>query len=125
MPPDPLPWLLGVARKALANRRRGDRRRGALAGRLAALPPEHGADPAERAGEAEAVLAALARLSEDDRETLAVVAWEGLSPAQAARVAGCSARAFSKRLSRARARLTAALAEEAPLTAADTRETTA
>lgn len=71
------------------------------------------------------MLAALARLSEDDRETLAVVAWEGLSPAQAARVAGCSARAFSKRLSRARARLTAALAEEAPLTAADTRETTA
>ncbi len=124
VPADPLPWLLGVARRALANRRRGDRRRGALAERLAALPPEHASDPAERAGEAQAVRAALSRLSEDDRETLALVAWEGLSPAQAALVAGCSARAFSKRLSRARARFAAALADAgaAPLQAPAPRE---
>ncbi|HTI32206.1 MAG TPA: sigma-70 family RNA polymerase sigma factor [Miltoncostaea sp.] len=111
VPGDPLPWLLGVARKALANRRRGDRRRGALTARLAALPPEHGADPAERAGEAQAVRAALGRLPSADREALILVAWDGLTPAQAAAVAGCSPRAFSKRLSRARARLAAALVD--------------
>jgi Sigma-70 region 2 len=41
VPSDALPWLLGVARRVLANRRRGEQRRAALAGELAvhARPP--------------------------------------------------------------------------------------
>jgi RNA polymerase sigma-70 factor (ECF subfamily) len=113
VPADPLPWLLGVCRRALANGRRGEARRRALRARLEGLPAEVAPDPAERAGEDEALRAAFAALSSDDRETLALVAWEGLTPARAAEVAGCSARAFSKRLSRARARLARALAEDA------------
>jgi RNA polymerase sigma-70 factor, ECF subfamily len=109
VPADPLPWLLGVCRRVLANGRRGEGRRRALRARLEGLPAETAPDPAERAGEAEALRAAFATLSPEDRDTLALVAWEGLTPARAAAVAGCSARAFSQRLSRARARLARAL----------------
>ena len=35
VPVDPLPWLLGVARRVLSTQRRGERRRGALHDRLA------------------------------------------------------------------------------------------
>jgi len=34
VPVDPLPWLLGVARRVLSTQRRGERRRGALRDRL-------------------------------------------------------------------------------------------
>ena len=40
-----------------------------------------------------------------DREVLALIAWEELSVAEAARVLGCSAPQFSVRLFRARRRL--------------------
>ncbi|MCG2801787.1 MAG: hypothetical protein L6311_06800, partial [Cellulomonas sp.] len=46
-----------------------------------------------------------ARLSDTEREALLLAAWDGLTPQQAAQVAGCSVAAFTKRLSRARARL--------------------
>lgn len=42
-----------------------------------------------------------------------MVAWDGLSRAAAAQVAGCSQRAFEVRLSRARARLTRAVTQQA------------
>ena len=48
---------------------------------------------------------AFARLSEDDRETLLLVGWDGLTPKQAAEVLGCTANTFAARLSRARRRL--------------------
>lgn len=115
VPAEPLPWLLGVARHLIANRRRGERRRRALHLRLGALPPEYVADPADRAGESEAVRAAFAAISADDRETLMLVAWDGLTPAQAALVVGCTPRAFSTRLSRARARLAERLDADAPV----------
>jgi RNA polymerase sigma-70 factor (ECF subfamily) len=41
---------------------------------------------------------ALGTLSERDREALQLVGWEGLDTQQAARVVGCSARAFAVRL---------------------------
>ena len=52
---------------------------------------------------------ALAGLSERDREVLMLVAWEGLDPAGAARVAGCTRATFAVRLHRARKRLDRAL----------------
>ena len=39
VPDEPLPWLLGVARRVLANQRRGDARRAALIDRMATLAP--------------------------------------------------------------------------------------
>jgi RNA polymerase sigma-70 factor (ECF subfamily) len=113
VPEDALPWLLGVARRVLANQRRGEARRAALIGRLAgALPHSRAAEPA---GDALGPLGdALASLTAAERETLLLVAWEGLEPRRAARVVGCSPAAFRARLYRARRRLAAHL-EEAPL----------
>lgn len=105
IPRDPLPWLLGVCRRTLANQRRGDGRRRALMERLRGLAPEAMPDAAERHAETQAVREALLRMSRRDREAIALTAWDGLTPAQAAVVVGCSAGAFSNRLHRARARL--------------------
>ncbi|WP_402375116.1 sigma factor-like helix-turn-helix DNA-binding protein [Isoptericola rhizosphaerae] len=52
-----------------------------------------------------------ARLSDADRATLALVAWDGLTGREAARVVGCTRAAFSVRLSRARRRLKRLLGE--------------
>jgi RNA polymerase sigma-70 factor, ECF subfamily len=115
VPADPLPWLFGVARRVLANARRSADRGLALERRLAAAAVPAGlVDPGERAGEAEIARAALAHLSERDRETLMLVAWDGLSSARAARAAGCTRTAFAVRLHRARARLAAQLASLEP-----------
>ena len=54
--------------------------------------------------------AALAQLSDADRETLLLTAWEGLEPNEAAVSLGISAPAFRMRLTRARRRLRTAMA---------------
>lgn len=102
---DPLPWLLGVARRQLANQHRAERRRGALAARVGSLLPRHQAgweSPPELTGR---LAAALATLSAREREALLLVAWEGLEPNRAARAAGCTPAAFRVRLHRARQHL--------------------
>lgn len=107
LPESPLPWLLVVARNTIANRVRREQRQGRLAETVARL--ERVAGPAAAADqgilERETMFAALADLTELEREALLLVAWDGLSNREAARVAGCSVRAFEVRLSRARARL--------------------
>lgn len=109
-PEDELPWLLGIARGVIANRRRGDARREALRGRLAAVAVvEVERAPEPRAGHG--LREALVSLSERDQEVLRLVAWDGLDRARAARVMGVSASVFSLRLHRARRRLARALAE--------------
>ena len=103
VPADALPWLYGVARRVLANRRRTADRSAALEERLAGAEPRvAGGDPGERAGDAEILRIALGRLSEPSREALMLVAWHGLSGVRAARAAGCSRAAFAVRLHRAR-----------------------
>jgi RNA polymerase sigma factor (sigma-70 family) len=98
-------WLYGVARRVLANHHRGERRRSALAGRLrddlAATyrPPEY-------TGELAAIAEAFRRLSGEQRELLALEAWEGLDYGQIAVVLGCSRNAVRIRIYRARQRLT-------------------
>lgn len=99
----PLPWLYAVAGNVLSNHRRKGARRGEFA-----LDPSSG-DPAERFGGDRGLARAFAALGERDREAICLVAWEGLSVADAARAAGCSAATFHVRLSRARARLRRAL----------------
>ncbi|MBE2314842.1 sigma-70 family RNA polymerase sigma factor [Solirubrobacter sp. CPCC 204708] len=138
VPEEPLPWLYATAGHVLANRRREAarhaRRVGAaateagrtpargeggastddLAGgrRRAARAPDTGRDPAERLAERDAALRAFAALNEPDREALRLVAWERLSLADAARVAGVSRPAFAMRVHRARRRLAARLREQ-------------
>ena len=113
-----LPWLLAVARRVLANQRRGARRRGGLAerlrGELTSLLPVRAAEPAAAAaGERGRLAAALARLTESDRELVLLVGWEELEPAQIALVLGLTPEAVRSRLHRARARLREALEAEA------------
>jgi RNA polymerase sigma-70 factor (ECF subfamily) len=65
----------------------------------------------------------LSTLPDDDRELLTLVAWEGLTPAQAAGVLGLTPGATRVRLHRARTRLRAALADPALTDPALTEET--
>jgi RNA polymerase sigma factor (sigma-70 family) len=96
-------WLYGVARNALANHRRGERRRGRLTGRLlAAASVQH---QAQAEGDLAWIAAAFSRLRPDDRELLALAAWEGLDPGEIATVLGCSRNGARIRLHRARRRL--------------------
>ncbi len=107
---DPLPWLLGVARRVLANQHRAERRRGALTARLGSVLPAPAPDWDPPAAMSDELAVAMVRLSPQEREALLLVAWEGLEPARAARAAGCSPGAFRGRLHRARRHVTAALA---------------
>ncbi len=104
---DPLPWLLALARNVWLNQRRGDRRYAALLRRLP-LPP-YSPSPAEP-GDLDVVHDALGAIGEEDREVLRLVAWDGLSSAQAGEVLGCSPGAARHRLHRARRRLAAEMA---------------
>lgn len=108
--PEPaLPWLFGVARRVLSTHHRGDRRRRELGSRLAATQsvslPAWSEDGQER------TTAALAALPEKDREALMLIAWEGLTPKQAAAVLNEPAGRFRVRLHRAKRRIKALLAQ--------------
>ncbi|MEV0231095.1 RNA polymerase sigma factor [Nonomuraea sp. NPDC050786] len=99
-------WLYGVARRVLANHFRGEERRAALAVRLR----EEITTWASSVAGADSAYEAFKRLSDDDRELLALVAWEGLDGAEIAKVLGCSRGAARLRLHRARKRLAKELA---------------
>ena len=100
---DPLPWLYGVARRVLANDVRGTRRRSVLTARLAQERARQ--EPVVSAEVSEPLRTALLTLGEREREALLLIAWEGLKPAQAAAVVGCSSATFRARLHRARRHL--------------------
>lgn len=111
VPDAELPWLLVTARHLIANRRRATIRGDDVVSRLAGLPDQHADAPDALVLERHQLIAALAQLTEREREALLLVAWDGLDTNGAAQVAHCSPRAFKARLARARVRLTAALAE--------------
>ena len=103
-------WLYGVARRQLANQRRGELRRSALADRLRDELATSAAPTADaQGGRVAAISAVLARLSDDDRELLTLSSWEGLSPAELAVVLGVPVVTLRSRLHRARRRLRAEL----------------
>lgn len=106
---DPRPWLFSTARNLVfADWRRGERERTALTQSGA----DHIQEPPAPALDLDPVLeAALRSLSLDDREALLLIAWEELTPTEAARSLGISPVAFRVRLHRARHRLRAALPE--------------
>ena len=101
-------WLLGVARKVLANYRRGNARRHQLADRLreeisTELSPRR---PPGVLG------AALQALRPADRELITLTNWDGLSPTEVAALLGLSPETTRVRLHRARARLKALVDHE-------------
>lgn len=101
-----LPWLIAVARNHLRNHRRRLRRDRGLLGRLG--PPETTSGPAVPGAEDwRVVRQALARLRAVDRELVLLVAWDELSPTQAAAALGITRGAARTRLHRARVRLAA------------------
>jgi RNA polymerase sigma-70 factor (ECF subfamily) len=99
------PWLFGVARHTLANSARGARRRGRLSERLredlmTQLPAHSEKTPVDTA-----LIEALGRLGEDDREVLRLAAWEQLDSGELALALGVSPVTARGRLHRARKRL--------------------
>ena len=110
LPDDPLPWLLVTARNVIGSEFRAAARQESLAAELSSWGSAVAPDIADEVSERQTVLRALAVLPEADRELLTLSAWHGLSPRDAASVAGCSAATYFVRLHRARRRLEKAMA---------------
>ncbi len=109
---DARPWLYGIARNVLREHRRTSR-----VGEPAAFA-ETSADPwdgindrLDSAARAEAVVSAVRALPAAEREVLLLVAWEQLTPAEAAEVLGVPQGTARSRLHRARATLRRVLSE--------------
>ena len=102
-PNDVAAWLIGVARRVLANQKRGQVRRRALADRLreyqSSLPPLSAPST-----EAVAIKKALWRLNPRDRELLMLAGWDQLTSKEIAIVLSGSPPAIRQRLARARKR---------------------
>jgi RNA polymerase sigma-70 factor (ECF subfamily) len=99
-------WLFGVARRVLANRRRGDGRRALLSSRLKEdlrhVEPGH---PVGSQGVPDGFAEVFAQLSERHREVLGLALWEGLDAQAMGTVLSCSPNAARIRLHRARKQL--------------------
>ncbi|HEX4035443.1 MAG TPA: sigma-70 family RNA polymerase sigma factor [Solirubrobacteraceae bacterium] len=109
VPSHELAWLLGVARRVLANARRSRARQAALLERMiAATPSAPSVDDGDGALAAE-LANAIAQLTAQQQEALLLIAWDGLSEREAALALGCSREAFAARLHRARSRVRAAI----------------
>jgi RNA polymerase sigma-70 factor (ECF subfamily) len=112
VPAPALPWLLAVARNVVMGQFRAAARRQSVAAELrtwASQAQGATADVADQVTERLIVLSALAGLPESDRELLTLLAWQGLTPRQAAQVVGCSTPTLLVRLHRARRRLERAM----------------
>jgi RNA polymerase sigma-70 factor (ECF subfamily) len=102
-----LPWSYAVARRVMANYRRGQRRHLQLIDRIEREPPPPPVTVGEE-GDPD-LAAAMASLSPADQELLRLWAWEGLEPRDISPVLGLTVNAATIRLSRARKKLEAAL----------------
>jgi RNA polymerase sigma factor (sigma-70 family) len=111
------PWLLTIVSNEARNRRRSGRRQDDLAVRVAESRPSGDAAPspeaAALAGERRrALLAAVGRLSERDRQVIAARFFLELSEAEMAAVLGCRRGTVKSRVSRALARLRLVLGDQ-------------
>lgn len=110
---DPLPWCYGVARRSLANHRRGRDRRDRLTERVLThrLPGDDG-DPQRRIERIDPELdAAIGTLSAAEQEIVHLWAWEQLEPREIAVVLDQTPNAVSVALTRARRKLAARLSD--------------
>jgi RNA polymerase sigma-70 factor (ECF subfamily) len=108
VPESPRAWLLAVAHNVARTQIRGEKRRRALADRLSSEPGLASVESDRERNDP--VLEALTRLREKDREALLLIAWDDLTPKEAAEVLHETAVAFRVRLHRARKRLRKELA---------------
>lgn len=103
-----LPWCYGVARRVLANHRRGETRRLRLVEKIEAEPPP----PLPSLGDDDSspdLAAAMAELDDDDRELIRLWAWEQLEPREIAVVLESTPNAISLRLSRVKQKIAASI----------------
>ncbi len=111
--PDARPWLFGIARNVLKSHWRASRNAGHPAG--ADRPEDPWDDVVDRldsVGRAQSLVAAVRALPPAERDVLLLVAWEQLTPAQAALVLGVPPGTARSRLHRARSALRLVLARE-------------
>lgn len=103
------PWLYGVARRVLANHRRGERRQNSLAMKLRSTIDRQASSSHDASTiDDESLIRlrqALATLQEIDREIVTLRAWEGLSASDISLVVGGTPENVRVRLHRARGRL--------------------
>jgi RNA polymerase sigma-70 factor (ECF subfamily) len=107
IPEQPRAWLLGVARNVLATQLRSVPRWRALAVQPPAWEALSGISAEDLGLERVALMRAWERLSDGEREVLALAGWDGLTAEQAAIVLGCLRSTYSVRLTRARRHLAA------------------
>ncbi len=111
---DARPWLYGIARNVLRAHWRACRAGDDQAPETAWDPWDAVVDRLDAAARAGTLVSALRALPPDEREVLLLVAWEQLTPAQAAAVLGVPQGTARSRLHRARAALRLALDQEKP-----------
>jgi RNA polymerase sigma-70 factor (ECF subfamily) len=107
-----LAWCYGIARRTLANQRRGQNRHLRLLQRIESEPRPSSTPAPFEAGTDPDLTEALASLGNDDREVLRLWAWEQLEPREIAPVLEISVNAATLRLSRAKKRLANRLARQ-------------
>jgi RNA polymerase sigma-70 factor (ECF subfamily) len=104
---DPLPWTYGVAKRCLANHRRGAQRRLRLVRRVIDRAPRDSfaSRPPGAEFEHAQLETALYELDESDRELVRLWAWEQLEPREIAVVLDMTPNAVSLRLTRAKKKI--------------------
>jgi RNA polymerase sigma factor (sigma-70 family) len=120
LPTDARPWIFGIARHEISNHKRGSLRRRDLD--IALTAGWRGEESYMSSDDVDTwldLVAAWQFLSPRERETIALVAFDGLTAEQAAAVVGVRRSTFAMRLTRARERLRRGI--ENPSTHAPTR----
>jgi RNA polymerase sigma factor (sigma-70 family) len=107
---DARPWLFGIARNVLRAHWRTRRDAGHPAAAGAVDPWDDVVDRLDSASRAQGVISAVRALPAAERDVLLLVAWEQLTPAEAAAVLGIPQGTARSRLHRARAALRPVLA---------------
>lgn len=104
---DVRPWSYGVAKRCLANQRRGNMRRLRLVSRVSTTAATNAQreEPSVDDSDHPELSIAVAELDESDRELVRLWAWEQLQPREIALVLDTTANAVSLRLSRAKKKL--------------------
>jgi RNA polymerase sigma-70 factor (ECF subfamily) len=112
--PDARPWLYGIARNVLRAHWRASKGDEQAAQEPAHDPWDDVAERLDSAARVRALVPAIRALPPDERDVLLLVAWEQLTPAQAAAVLGVPPGTARSRLHRARATLRLVLAGPVP-----------